>query len=256
MEAFDIFIQAGQSNAEGFGHGPADEVIPKDERVMYLTAPRVPSQVAHIFADCPPVLSVADDNVILDIARSNFSQSFAADYIKAGLLEEGRKVLIIRSAVGSSGFIQGHWGLNDVLYLKMLELCDYALALNPENRIKGLLWHQGEQETHGGNPPENYRKQLRAMVDGVREHLKQPDLPFVSGEFCRDWADKNREICQPLLKVIQEVTEEVGGIYITSDGLESNSQRTGNKDDIHFSRQGQYDLGHRYFKAYQKITNQ
>ena len=29
-----------------------------------------------------------------------------------------------------------------------------------------------------------------------------------------------------------------------------------NKDDIHFSRQGQYDLGHRYFKAYQKITNQ
>ena len=256
MEAFDIFIQAGQSNAEGFGHGPADEVIARDERVMYLTAPRVPSQVAHIFADCPPQLTVAEDCVVLDIARSNFSQSFAADYIKAGLLEEGRKVLIIRSAVGSSGFIQGHWGLNDVLYLKMLELCDYALALNPENRIKGLLWHQGEQETHGGNPPENYRKQLRAMVGGVREHLGQPDLPFVSGEFCRDWADKNQEICQPLLKVIQEVTEEVGGIYITSDGLESNSQRTGNKDDIHFSRQGQYDLGHRYFKAYQKIINQ
>ena len=38
MEKYDIFIQAGQSNAEGNGGGPVSEEYRPDARICYLEA--------------------------------------------------------------------------------------------------------------------------------------------------------------------------------------------------------------------------
>ena len=37
-----------------------------------------------------------------------------------------------------------------------------------------------------------------------------------------------------ILAVLQQVTEETHGIYIDTDDLLSNNEKTGNSDDIHF----------------------
>ena len=92
-ETFDIIIQAGQSNAEGSGFGPAPEPWLPDDRVYYL--------------EPDMTLTQATERVSGNRIQSNFALAFARDYIRSGLLAQGRKLLILRSAVGGTGFLDG-----------------------------------------------------------------------------------------------------------------------------------------------------
>lgn len=261
MDCYDIFIQAGQSNAEGTGYGPvAQEFIP-DERICYLNAVKTVSEKnarVHVeYASVPFSIEIADerDTVINDVPRrvGDFALTFAKAYIDAGMLEQGRKVLIIRAAVGGTGFQRNHWGIADELYLKMLEMTDYALSLNPENRLKGILWHQGEHDAFEGNLPENYRNQLTALIESVKERYNSPNLPFICADFVREWKSENLEICEPILQVIREVAQAQGGAFVETSDLPTNNEVTGSGDNIHFCRESLHILGRRYFDAYVKL---
>lgn len=261
MDRYDIFIQAGQSNAEGTGYGPVTQEYIPDERILYLNAVKTVSEKnerIHVeYADALFVLATADerDVVINDVDRrvGDFSLTFAKAYIDAGLLQEGRKLLIIRAAVGGTGFQRKHWGVEDELYLKMLEMTDHALSLNPENKLMGLLWHQGEHDAFEGNTPENYRNQLTALIKNVKERYNSPKLPFICGDFAREWKAENIEICEPILQVIREVVQEHGGRFVETGDLATNNDVTGSGDNIHFCRESLHVLGERYFKAYTDI---
>ena len=183
----------------------------------------------------------------------DFSLAFAKSYIKDGCLEEGRKVLIIRAAVGGTGFQRRPWGLQDDQYLKMLEMTDYALSLNPENRLKGFLWHQGEHDAFEGNTPENYHKQLTALINSVKQRYQCPDLPFICGGFAREWKSENEVICAPIQNVIERVAKEQNGAFVVTDDLPTNNEKTGSGDGIHFCRESLHLLGQRYFKAYEGV---
>ena len=124
-EKFDVIIQAGQSNSEGYGFGPTDEPYQPSDRVWYLE----PNMT----------VSVATEKVTGNGIQSNFGLSFAREYMKSGRLAEGRNILIIRAAVGGTGFLDNRWKLTDDLYIKMMEMIDTALSLNPENRLVALL---------------------------------------------------------------------------------------------------------------------
>ena len=262
MEKYDIFIEAGQSNAEGSGHGPvAEEYIPND-RVLYLTgsAPVCeagdPYKIA--FAQEPYVIAVARERT-KEISGSedsvgDLALSFAQDYIQAGLLEQDRKLLIIRSAVGGTGFMYNQWEVDAPLYRRMLDMTDYALSLNPDNRLMGMLWHQGEHEAFEGNKPERYRSQLLTFVHSVKRRYSCPDLPFICGGFCNEWVQKFLRSCTAIMQTLREVAGELNGEYVETDDLLSNNQKTGDGDDIHFCRESLRILGHRYFVAYQTVT--
>lgn len=122
----------------------------------------------------------------------------------------------MRAAVGGTGFVKGMWGLKDQLYLKMLEMTDYALSLNQANRVVGFLWHQGECDAFEKNEPDVFKQQLASMIRDVRVRYGT-ELPFIAGD------------------------------------LLSNNQKTGNGDDIHFCREALYVLGRRYFSAYKDV---
>ena len=83
---FDIIVQAGQSNSEGAGFGSVDEPYTPDGRVWYLNRNGTITQAA--------------EEVWGNDVRSNFSLPFARAYIRAGMLAEGRELLILRTAVG------------------------------------------------------------------------------------------------------------------------------------------------------------
>lgn len=258
-EKFDIIIQGGQSNAEGTGHGDvAKEYIPK-ENVLYLTAEKrvkaTESGMEIEYADQPFLIDVARERPIDGKIYGDFSLTFAEGYVDSGMLAKDRKLLIIRAAVGGTGFQKGYWGLKDILYLKMLELIDYALKLNPDNRVVAFLWHQGEHDAFEGNTADNYYGQLTAMLRGVRAKCGKC-VPFIAGDFVEDWKSKNFELCEPIVAVIKRVVEENEqcGFVETADLL-SNNQKTGNGDDIHFCRQSLYALGRRYFAAYHALIN-
>ena len=169
-----------------------------------------------------------------------------------GLLKEDRALLIVRGVIGGTGFKKGHWGLQDEIYLKMLEMTDYALQFNPENRVVAFLWHQGEHDAFEGNPPEQYRKQLTDMLDDVRSRYGK--MSFIAGDFVNEWKSKNLSICEPIVDVIRQVVKEIANAgFVETADLISNNQKTGNGDDIHFCRESLHELGYRYFAAWKKL---
>ncbi len=245
-EKFDILIQAGQSNSEGYGFGNVSQPYQPDERVWYLNG--------------DGTFMIAQEKVTNNGIQSNFSLSFAREYIKDGRLGEGRKLLILRAAVGGTGFSDHRWGECDDLYLRMMDMIRTALALNQENRLAALLWHQGETDAINHVTYEYYRTHIAALVDSVRHEFDVPALPFIAGDFVHDWKSINEEICAPVIAALRDIcTSEIAAFVETAD-LESNYEDGyphplgWGEDRIHFCRRAIYTLGKRYYSAFADLT--
>ena len=253
---FDIIIQAGQSNAEGSGIGPVEkEYIPTD-KVWSLDAPKrvtaLPDRMDIVYLEEPFILKIAEECEGDNGKVGNFGLTFAEEYAKAGKLEEGRATLIIRAAIGGTGFARKEWGIGSLLYNKLIELVDYALALDEGNRVVAFLWHQGEHDSVEKNPPEKFARELKEQTLAIRE--RYGNMPVIAGDFVNDWKSKNLPLCEPIVAKIQEVLAEIGNsAFVETADLPSNDQATGNGDDIHFCRNSLHRLGRRYFEAFSKL---
>lgn len=255
MEKYDIILQAGQSNADGYGHGPAEYPYIPDPRVLYLTAGD--PQAGEYYPKGEYEIRIAaerpDPNRPGDIL-GDFSLGFAQKYVEEGFLAPDRKLLIVRAAVGGTGFLKHYWAVGDPLYERMLRMTDYALSLNPHNRLVGFLWHQGEHEAAFLNDPKRYHDQLLEVIESVKTRYGNRDLPFVCGGFCDQWAQENQPACDQIMAVIRSVAEEAGGPYVETADLRSNDQKTGDGDTIHFCREDLQELGRRYFAGFKKLV--
>ena len=85
---FDIIIQAGQSNSEGYGLGPVEkEYIPTD-KVWQLDAPKcvtaLPDRMDVVYLDEPLILKEAEESEGENGKIGNFGLTFSEEYIKAG----------------------------------------------------------------------------------------------------------------------------------------------------------------------------
>ncbi len=246
IEQFDVIIQAGQSNAEGCGLGDAQRPWEPNDRVWYLNNDFTISRAAETISGNQP--------------RSDFSLSFAREYLENGCLDEGRKLLIIRSAVGGTGFLDKHWGPDDDHNSRMLKMIETALSLNPANRLVALLWHQGETDAVLNASYETHYANLLRFVRDTRAAFGVPELPFIAGDFVQHWEDDNSSVCAPVVDAIRAVCRDCGfGAFVETDGLLSNRQfaesRGSSSDDtIHFCRESLYELGKRYFREYAVLS--
>ncbi len=244
---FDILIQAGQSNAEGYGLGPASEPWSPDGRVRYLNGDHT--------------VTPAAERVCGNEIQSDFSLSFAREYLKSGLLADGRELLILRCAVGGTGFLDHRWGQGEDLFLRMIAMIDEALALNADNRLVALLWHQGEQDAVSNASFETHRDNLSTLLRSVTERYAAPGLPFVAGDFVPVWAKENARLCEPVVGAMRAVCAGyAAGAFVETDGLLSNWEALGREtlgwqDTVHFCRESIYELGRRYFRAFSTVLS-
>lgn len=246
---FDIIIQAGQSNSEGFAFGDAEKPYEPNPRVWYLN---------NDFT-----ISTASERIVKNGICSNFSLAFAREYVEAGKLAEGRDLLIIRSAVGGTGFADKRWIPTGDLFLNMIDMVHTALDLNPENRLVALLWHQGETEAFFKASCELHYNQLSKFVNLTRSEFGAPDLPFIAGNFVPQWIGENPEMCAPVIEAMRLVCRDIGNSgFVESDGLLSNAEGVQahpmgegwEHDSIHFARNSIYILGERYFEKFVEIV--
>ena len=190
-EKFDIIVLAGQSNAQGHGMGAVKEPFAPSEKICYLQDnanihfEKDENGVDYLFLpdECEKSIVVAQEAGECDKPDGrkvgNLSLIFAKHYVANGLLQEGRKLLIIHTAVGGTGFAKKQWGVGNVLYERLVDMTQCALDLNPENRIVAILWHQGEHdefenadmtreegEAAGAKIARELMKKLAPVVDG------------------------------------------------------------------------------------------
>ncbi len=268
-EQFDVVIVAGQSNAAGTGVGPAAQEYVPSENIMMLTDEANPRFLENagggprftIDYPTPMHISIAQEPVDTDgIKRGKLQLSFAQAYYDRYLRGTGRKLLLIYSGVGGTGFCRKEWGTQGtVLYDRLVRMTEYALSLNSANRLTAFLWHQGECDSFENadwDPERRYlthKQNLSAMLQAFCGHFACPDLPVIAAGFCDEWYQKYKEPCDAVLKAIRETVLERNGAFIDTSGLKSNNQQTGNGDDIHFSRESLRLLGNMYFDAYKQL---
>ena len=240
-EKFDIIILAGQSNAEGYGFGPVEKTFEPNDRIWSLNG--------------DDTISLAVEKVTGNQIQTTFGLYFAQEYFKNGHLAEGRNLLILRCAVGGTGFLDNRWKPEDDLFLHMMEMIRTALQMNPENRLVAFLWHQGETDAMNHASYEVHFKHLMTLVQLVRESFNAAELPFIAGDFVYHWKNANIEICAPVIDAIRDVCRDCGqGAFVETDELFSNDQdmvRPG--DIIHFSRKSVYELGNRYYAKFVEL---
>ena len=241
---YDIIIQAGQSNSEGCGLGAVErEFVPRKD-ILYMNRDFSVSQAYE-----------REDAAFGKV--NEYALSFCEEYIKEGKLKKGRKLLVLRSAVGGTGFADKRWGLKDDLYLTMTEMIKKALLLNPENKLVAFLWHQGETDASYRASYDAHYQNIKNLVGSVRDTFKVPALPFACGDFVQEWKNSGADVtgvCEPVILALRDYCKKTKNArFVESDGLTSNHEAGVNDDIIHFSRNALFLFGIRYYEALKEL---
>lgn len=255
--AYDIFVVAGQSNAEGNGRSIKTSLFPfyrTDNDIKML------KHIPHISwkkvssGRKIPVIKFTNFFRFKNAAPfrpANYSFSlFFANLYKEKCLEKGRKILLLSTAIGGTSFCCNHWGKGDPLSKNAMLMAKESLKANPDNRLKCVLWHQGESDSNVDLPENYYYNKLKEFVEDFRKALSQ-ELIFIFGDMQQDWKKTmpNSYITSDATKRI--VSELKNTAFVESDGL------SGNRNDIiHFSKASQEELAKRYFSAFKSLNSE
>lgn len=238
-------VWAGQSNAEGRGRPFGPELDPQDERIRMwdwstnaLTTATVPLSSQQSKLGLSPATVVARDTI-----RDE---------------PEGSVIVILNAAAGGSGLIadvpQGNWsvgyvGANPRLYPIMLTALDRAVAairarygMAPTVRF---FWHQGEADYESN--PSAYATALDQLVEGVRAHLGQPDLPVILGGVTA--------LNNPITAVHKQTPLRLVRTGY-AESVPNGGGSSGPSDAVHYHREGVEKLGAGMAAAYRRaLTN-
>lgn len=241
-EIYDVFLIAGQSNT--LNGCCKDPTIQKEDSLIVQLGRFDDENLQLIPAREPLAHHNAKPN------RIGFAMTFAKLY-KEKYLEEGRKILLIPTGHGGTGFIDNHWNPGDDLYEDALMRVNYVFDKYPNSELKAILWQQGEKDVN--QKSDHFRADLDTMIVEIREDIKVADLstPFFMGGMVPYWVDqkKRREVQQRHIRKTSERHENVW--YVNPYDPFPIKKENNKEDDIHYSAKGQVELGNRYFKRYE-----
>lgn len=241
---FDIILVAGQSNAYGYGHDLSGKPYNAKEPIYTYdeATGKVTLETERFFHP--------DYNT----SRS-FSHTFAEKYVADGKLKGDRKLLVLNTAVGGTGFCTNNWGAEEALYKRMLEQIE-LFKQNPNNKFIGILWHQGETDVVGQAEnkehnipyiaPSTEAKHYNNLTDLLKETRKAigEALPFISGDFTQDWSKKTPYHEKIETAIRRVMKDQPNCAFVETDEVDTLS------DKIHFSKKGTIELGKRYYSKY------
>ena len=268
QEPCDIILLAGQSNAVGIGVGEVTEEIADNPDILLFYDTQFEGYkkdangkdylaVREPFVYAVKVMSEQNQS-------SNIALSFAKEYVKEGQLQAGRKLLIVRSAVGGTGFFKREWTEDGILFHRMRDMLQTALAMHKENRVVALCWHQGESDAFECPDMENaterknaYEAHFEKFIREVRKMCGNEKLPVMTGGFTQEWTRNFQPQCDAVIAATQSVCKRLGSArFHSTEGLLSNNEKTSNGDDIHFCRESLHILGKRYYQSFVDILGE
>ena len=162
--------------------------------------------------------------------------------------------------MGATGFAKGNWGLDGVLYKRLVRMTELALSMNPENRIKAFLWHQGEHDAifrpdlTDEEREEIHTNDLVSMLSDFRARFG--NTPILMGGFNDEWSGSWPK-SQVIVSAMRGAIEKLGNAALVSaEGLPTNNIELGNGDVFHFSRNSLNIFGERYFDVFKLLEKQ
>ncbi len=266
---FDIVVLAGQSNAEGYAVSrektpkvisDAYEIIDKNKFGMKLKEDGSYGGLDFVYPVEVIIRELQERRSEDGTYCSDLSLSFVEQYKKTKFYTPGRKILVIKTGYGGSGFAFDQHGVGNPLYIRMLDMINIGLSLNKNNRIVAFLWHQGEHDAFENawfsyhERYEYYYSNLLKQFLAIKEEYKQFDFPFITGGMCRDWKKRYLVQTEAVEKATIDVCNRIGNAaFVQTTDLPSNEEELHNGDLDHFSKNSIIILGKRYFDAFTSL---
>jgi hypothetical protein len=165
------------------------------------------------------------------IAGVSLGRTFGIEMAKAN---PQVKIGLIPCAVGGTPIRR--WQQNGDLYQAALKRAKLAMKAGV---LKGILWHQGENDSGKEATAKIYEQQLHAMVASWREDLGDENIPIVVGELGRFFKTaKFKPTVDVALKALPGKVKQAA--WVSAEGLDHKG------DVVHFSAAAYREFGKRY----------
>jgi hypothetical protein len=101
-----------------------------------------------------------------------------------------RHLLIVPCAVGGSKLVGGPWAVGGTYYNATVANANAAVAAEPNPRVVGILWMQGEADAQANIPGPTYAAALDATLTGLRADITgAADAPIIVGPMVQTWRE-------------------------------------------------------------------
>ena len=222
---FHLYLLIGQSNMAGRGKIELQDKVAVPRVLMLNKANEWVSAVDPIHFD-------------KTIAGVSLGRTFGIEMAKANPTV---KIGLIPCAVGGTPIRR--WQQKGDLYKAALKRAKVA---QKNGVIKGILWHQGENDSGKEDTAKIYEQQLHAMIAAWRKDLGDKNIPIVVGEMGRFFkAAKFKPTVDAALKALPGKVKH--SAWVSAEGL-------GHKGAVvHFNAAGYRQLGQRYAAAMKKL---
>lgn len=230
MTAYDVFIVAGQSNAEGRGdHAQSPSVV--DGPIMWDGVGWVPLH--------DPVGGASTGS-----AWPAFANAYHA--------ETGRSVAVVPTAVGATALVPaadsgaGDWSGTGARYVDSVTSTQSALASPPTGEdqlvLRGVLWHQGERDAGAGIPQQDYAVALADLVDRYQADLGIAHLPLFVFRVGRPAGGDNDRF-MAIRTAQDQVAQDDPDVVMAYTGCVDFPDLGWMADNLHYTQPGYDDMG-------------
>lgn len=243
QENIDLFIWAGQSNAQGYtgdalGYPMDGQELDTSILLNYTVFGKESSNGEWV--------TMQPQKGRYPAGHFGPEVSFARR-----LKNEGYYPAIFKYSLGGTGLARDWKGPNaGGIYDNMIK--DLRVAIQKlrtkgyKINIRGFIWIQGETDAGNDNAAREYRTNLLNMVEHLREEFKVPDLNIILGVDEQHHFLKERPIVLEAQKRIAQEDKNI--IYTTMYGLPK-------ADRTHLTPLGLVEHGHRIYDAYKILVN-
>jgi hypothetical protein len=146
---------------------------------------------------------------------------------------------LVPCAVGAT--LLKRWEKGGDLYSNAVARAHVAMR---DGTLKGIVWHQGEQDSILETDANSYHERLVKMIDDIRSDLGEPNLPFVVGQI-GEFLYTRKKQQTPFAKTVNDALTRVPQ-DVPSTACVRSTGLTHNGDEVHFDGRSQRELGKRY----------
>ena len=275
QRTFDVYILAGQSNADG--RGLESDILdsplldnPSNAIISYLNPAETVNGVSdgdvssNGFQNLAAGFSVAPGERVESVAQQAISGNgvpsgdnyFGLELSFASAIGAAtgstNDVAIIKVTRGGTN-LRNDWRaptaddptggfLYEALIGHVNASLDQLTADGDQANVQGFLWHQGESDSGNSTTIENYPGLFTDLVDGVRDNFGD-DIPVVLGELAPNRPGNTVQFND----TIQTLDDPNSSEFISGVSVVSSAGLTTPANDLtHFDANGQIGLGERF----------
>jgi hypothetical protein len=243
-EEIDLFIVAGQSNAQGWqgdaAHYPRDPYgLDKTIRFYWVT---------------PQCSSSNGKWTTLKAQSGRFKDghfgpeiTFARSLKKAGYNPAIFKYSLYSTSIAKNWKLPGQSGMYDNMVTGFNNARKLLAEMGHKVHVRGFVWLQGESDAKKTRMAKAYYKRLKSLIKDLRNNVTgNPNLLVILGvDEQHAWVKKNPQIVQAQKRLAEEDDHTV---FTSMIGLEK-------ADLSHLKPKGLVEHGERIFTAYKEMTN-